>query len=56
MLYIKHTNATMSRIYTFFNLKHKPLSQAYKFIQHVLSMQSMKKSIIAMFYLDDENL
>ena len=56
MLYIKHTNATMSRIYTFFNLEHKPLIQAYKFIQHILSMQSMKKSIIVMFYLAEENI
>ena len=40
----------------FFNLKHRPLIQAYKFIQHILSMQSMKKSIIVMFYLDDENI
>ena len=46
----------MSKIYTYFNMKREPLTQAYKFIQHILSMQSMKKSIIVMFYLDDENL
>ena len=54
---MKHMNETINRIFiSFFNMKHELLSQVYKFIQHKLSMQSMKKSIIVMFYLDDKNL